>query len=277
MHETFVKKKFRAYILHFELGEEAKYSSGIIKEIKKAADIKNVIIGYTCPTERGSSGGPIINPKNNKVFGIHIGYNKNKKLNEGLLIEASIEEFKNYYKRTSNSIRTFQFNRNYGRNNLEEENNNYEQKKKEEIKIHEHQIDLEDPINELCCNCSQKMENVPGYKCNFCNIILCLDCRYKIFYGNKNKNIHNHHLKLKYKNNNWTCKICGFEYGYDSYKCISFFCEQCNFDICDFCYLAQKDESEKQNNYNNSNMIEKENDLSVKQNNFNNNNIYNNI
>lgn len=78
LHETFVKKKFQAYILHFELGEEAKYSSGIIKEIKKAADIKNVIIGYTCPTERGSSGGPIINPKNNKVFGIHIGYNKKR-------------------------------------------------------------------------------------------------------------------------------------------------------------------------------------------------------
>ena len=57
-------------------------------------------------------------------------------------------------------------------------------------KIHEHPFILYGQINELCHMCFQKIDNTPGYKCKNCQIILCLDCSSKIFYGKNN--IHNH-------------------------------------------------------------------------------------
>ena len=55
------------YIIHFPNGQNIEYSIGIIKY----ADENNEEIFHTCDTKCGSSGSPIINMKNYKVFGMH--------------------------------------------------------------------------------------------------------------------------------------------------------------------------------------------------------------
>ena len=72
-----------------------KYSIGIIRNIDEAN-----YIYHTCPSEAGSSGGPIINLTNNKVIGIHPGIDySNKNINKGILIKAIIDDF---YKKNVN-------------------------------------------------------------------------------------------------------------------------------------------------------------------------------
>ena len=56
------------YILHYPNAEEAKVSKG--KGIEKVNDYD---IKHWCHTEPGSSGGPILSKKTNKVIGIHKG------------------------------------------------------------------------------------------------------------------------------------------------------------------------------------------------------------
>ena len=56
------------YILHYPMAEEAKVSKG--KGIEKVNDYD---IKHFCHTEPGSSGGPILSKKTNKVIGIHKG------------------------------------------------------------------------------------------------------------------------------------------------------------------------------------------------------------
>lgn len=102
--------------------------------------------------------------------------------------------------------------------------------------IHEHSFTCNDCENKICNNCLQEINGVPGRECN-CNIILCLDCGHKILYGDKNNIYHEHNLILTYKNNNWRCNVCEFEYG--SFKKVSFYCQQCNFNMCDICYLKK--------------------------------------
>ena len=90
------------YILHFEFGKDAKYSNGIINSIDKTL-ISNKKIFYSCETQPGSSGGPIINSRNYKVIGIHKGFDKNKGLNTGLFIGDAIIEFQKHFRNISNS------------------------------------------------------------------------------------------------------------------------------------------------------------------------------
>ena len=79
------------YILHYEFGKEAKFSTGIIKKF----DIINNLnaIFYSCSTQPGSSGGPIINSKNNKVIGLHKGFDIRSVLNQGIFICEAIIRF----------------------------------------------------------------------------------------------------------------------------------------------------------------------------------------
>ena len=56
------------YILHYPMAEEAKVSKG--KGLEKINDYD---IKHYCHTEPGSSGGPILSKKTNKVIGIHKG------------------------------------------------------------------------------------------------------------------------------------------------------------------------------------------------------------
>ena len=74
------------YIIHYENGKKVKYSLGIIKGISE----DNYNIKYSCSTETGSSGGPIINLLNLNVMGIHKGVDK---FNLGTLIKSSIDVY----------------------------------------------------------------------------------------------------------------------------------------------------------------------------------------
>ena len=97
LESLYLKKP--VYILHFEKGAKLAFSSGNITGVKFAG-INNYKIIYTCSTEHGSSGGPIINSSNFKVIGIHKGYKKDIKLNMGIFIRAPI---KNYYNENKNN------------------------------------------------------------------------------------------------------------------------------------------------------------------------------
>ena len=103
--------------------------------------------------------------------------------------------------------------------------------------IHEHPFSFNEAVNKECMICTQKIDDVPCYEC-ICNIVLCLDCGDKVFHGKKNYYLHNHTLKITYKNNYWKCNICNFEYW--PLKKISFYCQQCNYNVCDICFFKEK-------------------------------------
>ncbi len=75
------------YLISY-LGEKTLSIGNIIKT-------KDEIIFHNCNTERGSSGAPIINLKNNKVIGIHRGHLSNTNINCGISIKKSksVKEF----------------------------------------------------------------------------------------------------------------------------------------------------------------------------------------
>ena len=80
------------YIIYYPLYENkkrAEYSIGTIKSIVE----DNYTIFHLCPTQTGSSGGPIINVSNLKVIGVHKGAKKNKSFNFATLMRAPIREF----------------------------------------------------------------------------------------------------------------------------------------------------------------------------------------
>ena len=108
------------YILHFEFGNKANYSPGVIKDFKKPL-INLIRLFYTCSTEEGSSGGPIINSKNHCVIGVHKGAVGDINLNYGTLIGNSIKIFKNKYK---NILNKYIYNNDFVNNNFN--NNNFQ-------------------------------------------------------------------------------------------------------------------------------------------------------
>ena len=68
---------------------QPKVSYGTIK------DIEDNRIYYNCNTSRGSSGSPILNFKNNKVIGIHVGGSKYFNFNKGIFSKSIIDVIKN--------------------------------------------------------------------------------------------------------------------------------------------------------------------------------------
>ena len=80
------------YILHYENGKVMKYSVGNIKSISE--DTFN--IRHLCTTDKGSSGGPIINLLNFKVMGIHKGY-KGTNFNLGTHLRIVLNGFNDLY------------------------------------------------------------------------------------------------------------------------------------------------------------------------------------
>ena len=85
------------YILHHPNAEEAKVSFGSGIEKVNYYDIK-----HFCHTEPGSSGGPILSKKTNKVIGIHKGSIGNK-YNLGTFLKNPLDDLK-YKKKVSNNI-----------------------------------------------------------------------------------------------------------------------------------------------------------------------------
>jgi len=79
------------YILGYPFCDKSSVSYGIINTIQ------NSNIAYLCSTEKGSSGSPILNLKNNKVIGIHQGSFESYDLNKGSILNNSINLFQEKY------------------------------------------------------------------------------------------------------------------------------------------------------------------------------------
>ena len=86
------------YLLHFPKFESLSYSAGVLLKISNNYDID-----HTCSSECGSSGGPIINLADQKVYGIHKGHFENSNNNAGLFIKVAIEEFIKIYQKSKKS------------------------------------------------------------------------------------------------------------------------------------------------------------------------------
>ena len=81
------------YILHYPRNKDIiRVSYGIIKEENKEEKYE---FNHLCCTEKGSSGGPILNIKNNRVMGIHIAGKIGDNYNIGLFMKYGIKEFIN--------------------------------------------------------------------------------------------------------------------------------------------------------------------------------------
>ena len=86
------------YLVHYPNGKKMEYSPGAIKNIS----LDNYNIEHYCPSDRGSSGSPIINLLNYKVMGIHKGSKEKSNYNLGTLIKGPIKEFNELYKNNEN-------------------------------------------------------------------------------------------------------------------------------------------------------------------------------
>jgi len=87
------------YVLHYPKENESKISFGFLKELSKKKynipKINEFDIGYTCKTEKGSSGSPILLLNTLKIIGIHWGFYPNeKKINLGTFLKYPISKFK---------------------------------------------------------------------------------------------------------------------------------------------------------------------------------------
>ena len=82
------------YVLHYPRSEEIGVSYGLFKGVNNH---KNYFFNHLCSTEKGSSGGPILNIKNYRVIGMHKGTNKEDNNNIGVFMKFGINDFINKY------------------------------------------------------------------------------------------------------------------------------------------------------------------------------------
>jgi hypothetical protein len=78
---------------------DKKVSFGVLKKI----DYDEQRIAHACSSDRDSGGSPIMNLSNNKVIGIHYGYQKNMNINLGTFLKKPILEFLDKFKDYINS------------------------------------------------------------------------------------------------------------------------------------------------------------------------------
>ena len=166
---------------------------------------------------------------------MHHGNKKLKDLNEGTLIGNTIKEFYSFNKNKylSNIEHKSQIKENddndlrrekiiYDNNDLKkekieneeeeeyeenDESEDYEEYEKQEGKdkeknkskddFHKHPLTYNDQMKNLCNICFQNIDNTPGYRCDYCKIIVCLDCKNIISDREKKENIHLHPLKIE--------------------------------------------------------------------------------
>ena len=86
------------YILHYPSYENISVSYGIINNYKEDKEYEFI---HHCNTEKGSSGSPILDIKNNKIIGIHKGTKNNYNL--GSFINYPIKEFINLNNEVKNN------------------------------------------------------------------------------------------------------------------------------------------------------------------------------
>ena len=137
-------------------------------------------------------------------------------------------------------------------NDINNNDNNKINNNLKEIKdIHDHPLILSNQNYKLCNICLKKLNNTLAYECTSCLIFVCQECIKNIFNEKININLEPHILKLKFNPQKWTCYKC-FK-SYDSKKCISLYCDRCNLNICDICYLSQNNNQIDDSNKENSN------------------------
>ena len=140
-------KKSSIYLLYSE--ESLLVSYGILKNISEEK------IFHICNTDRGSSGGPILNLSNNKVIGIHVEGMKTEKYNFGILLKYPINEFINLHKDyiISNGVFSEKYMNKINTSNINTSEKVFEKPKKileEELKQEKEKIKkLEQKINQL--------------------------------------------------------------------------------------------------------------------------------
>ena len=123
-------------------------------------------------------------------------------------------------------------------------------------KIHNHILEYSDfygknesykRVDWICNLCNNKFNKyIPNFYCDRCCFDVCDKCfiKYKKFSLGEERIIkmHKHSLKYSdylsknndYQNANWICNICYNEFN----KYIpNFYCDKCNFDICDNCFI----------------------------------------
>ena len=81
------------YNISYPKDKDVSVSYGMINKIN------NSEIYHLCCTEKGSSGSPLINLRNNNVFGIHVGASEKFNFNKGTFLKAPILEFINKKKK----------------------------------------------------------------------------------------------------------------------------------------------------------------------------------
>ena len=209
--------------------------------------------------------------KNNKIKNINNNiYNKVNNLNNN--IYPNINDIDNNINISNNSNNIQNNNSyNYPNNHNKINNNPIGNNIKPNINfnqingIHEHPL-LISKINDKSCNiCLQKLNNKLSGVCHSCLIIICQNCLQNIFNRKPNIKIHPHKLKLKYNKDHWDCMQCYFTYGDD--KCVSLYCEQCNLNFCDLCYLSEENNNNNQENKQENNHNEQENNKNENNNN----------
>ena len=84
--EVFFNKK-SAYVIQYPKDHGASVSYGVVKEISE----EKSEIHHLCNTNKGSSGAPILNLENNKVIGVHKGFETEYKT--GTFLKCPINEF----------------------------------------------------------------------------------------------------------------------------------------------------------------------------------------
>ena len=82
------------YLLQYD-----KVSFGVLKKI----DYDDQRIDHACSSDRDSGGSPIMNLSNNRVIGMHYGYQKNTNINLGTFLKKPIMEFSDKFKDYINS------------------------------------------------------------------------------------------------------------------------------------------------------------------------------
>jgi hypothetical protein len=79
--------KKNVYLFHFQNGSNLHISFATINSLRKNSFL------HCCNSDKGSSGGPIFNSFNNKVYGIHTGSHKLCHFNLGIKLKEPIEQF----------------------------------------------------------------------------------------------------------------------------------------------------------------------------------------
>jgi hypothetical protein len=103
--------------------------------------------------------------------------------------------------------------------------------------IHNHPLYFKEKLLTQCLFCGEYITNAPGYECDFCEIILCLDCADEIYRTKNIKNIHNndeHTLYLEFLQRGYIEYICNMCQGH--FSNISLHCRECNYDVCFNCF-----------------------------------------